>query len=70
MSGRSRVRRVEVSPVRRPEPGVSRVVEILVRLAVQLERAEMENAATLAQASRSDEPSERGGASGSVERAA
>lgn len=38
MSGRSRVRRVEVSPVRRPEPDVGRVVGVLVALALEVER--------------------------------
>jgi len=38
MSGRSRVRRVEVSPVRRPEPDVGRVVRMLMGLAWEVAR--------------------------------
>lgn len=40
MSGRSRVRRVEVLPRRRLEPDVVRAVRVLVGLAVEVERVE------------------------------
>lgn len=38
MSGRSRIRQVRVSPVRRSEPDVVLMARVLVELAVEVER--------------------------------
>ncbi len=62
MSGRSRVRRVQVSPVRRPQPDVIRVTRVLVGLALEAER--------LAQGDQARASAAKGRGSGSARRAA
>ncbi len=68
MSGRSRVRRVEVSPVRHPEPDVNRVVGVLVGLALEVEHRAANGMEESKERVVAAKPARRGG--GSVGRAA